>query len=114
MPFDAGFETVSVVAAVGKGVKGGCLSQLVYSEQCHVCGHLTVGSKQGHGSFICPFMFSPPGFTVGDSVASLTYDGFAEWAVTPAKVALRVPRATPDIIPLLTSGLTASIGEGDV
>jgi len=28
MPFDAGFETVSVVAAVGKGVKGGCLRHL--------------------------------------------------------------------------------------
>lgn len=51
------------------------------------------------------------GFSVGDAVATLTYDGFAEWALTPAKVALRVPRATLDMIPLLTSGLTASIGE---
>ena len=50
------------------------------------------------------------GFSVGDAVATLTYDGFAEWAVTPAKVALWVPRATQDIVPLLTSGLTASIG----
>lgn len=71
LPFDAGFESVSVVAAVGPGVRG---------------------------------------FSVGDSVATLTYDGFAEWAVTPAKVALKVPRASMDIVPLLTSGLTASIG----
>ncbi len=51
------------------------------------------------------------GVSVGDAVATLTYDGFAEWALTPAKLALQVPRATADMVPLLTSGLTASIGE---
>ena len=49
------------------------------------------------------------GFQVGDAVATLTYNGFAEFALTPAKVSLKVPRAALDMVPLLTSGLTASI-----
>ncbi|GAX83190.1 hypothetical protein CEUSTIGMA_g10616.t1 [Chlamydomonas eustigma] len=70
LPYDSGFESVAVVAAVATGVQG---------------------------------------FAVGDAVVTMTYDGFAEWALTPAKVALKVPRASADMVPLLTSGLTASI-----
>uniref|UniRef100_A0A7R9V375 Enoyl reductase (ER) domain-containing protein n=1 Tax=Chlamydomonas euryale TaxID=1486919 RepID=A0A7R9V375_9CHLO len=70
LPFDAGFESVSVVAAVGAGTAG---------------------------------------FAVGDCAATLTYDGFAEWSVLPAKRAIKVPRASADVVALLTSGLTASI-----
>ncbi|KAG1673072.1 hypothetical protein FOA52_013141 [Chlamydomonas sp. UWO 241] len=70
LPFDAGFESVSIVAAVGPGVSG---------------------------------------FVPGDAVASLTYDGFGEWAALPAKLALKVPRASADVVAMLTSGLTASI-----
>ncbi len=67
-----------------------------------------------YASSLLPHLLSPLtpltlGFRVGDAVATMTYDGFGEFALTPAKVALRVPRASSDIVALLTSGLTASI-----
>eukprot|EP00887_Chlorella_sp_A99_P002267 scaffold10.g2267.t1 len=46
---------------------------------------------------------------VGQAVATMTYGGFAEWSVVPAKHLLPVPAPTPAVLPLLTSGLTASI-----
>ena len=54
----------------------------------------------------------PPraGLAVGQPVASMNYMGFAEYAVLGAKHALPLPRATPQMVALLTSGLTASIG----
>ncbi|KAF5830042.1 hypothetical protein DUNSADRAFT_15083 [Dunaliella salina] len=70
LPFDAGFESVSIVVAVGSGVRG---------------------------------------FSVGDPVATLSYDGFAEFGIAAANQALKVPRACPEVVALLTSGLTASI-----
>eukprot|EP00967_Tisochrysis_lutea_P036274 scaffold43638_cov22-Tisochrysis_lutea.AAC.5 len=51
LPFDSGFESVSIVAAVGPGVQG---------------------------------------FAVGDPVATLSYDGFAEFGVAAANQALKV------------------------
>jgi prostaglandin reductase 3 len=46
---------------------------------------------------------------VGDPVATLTFGGFAEYAVQPVHHVLRVPEATAAAVALLTSGLTASI-----
>ncbi|GAB4818806.1 hypothetical protein N2152v2_005852 [Parachlorella kessleri] len=71
LPFDAGFEAVGMVAAVGGDV---------------------------------------PGLAVGQPVAAMTYQGFAEYAAMDAKHALPLPRAAPEMVALLTSGLTASIG----
>jgi NADPH:quinone reductase-like Zn-dependent oxidoreductase len=70
LPFDAGFESVGVVAAVGEGVSG-----------------LAPGS--------CVATMSP---------------GFSEYGITAAKHVMPVPTATPEMVALLTSGLTASIG----
>ena len=51
------------------------------------------------------------GLKVGDAVAEMTYGAFSEWGLVQAKVALPVPTCAPEIVALLTSGLTASIGE---
>lgn len=50
------------------------------------------------------------GLRVGDAVAEMAYGAFSEWGVVPAKHALPVPVLAPEVIALLTSGLTASIG----
>ncbi|KAG2501548.1 hypothetical protein HYH03_000055 [Edaphochlamys debaryana] len=70
LPFDAGFESVNVVMAVGEGVKG---------------------------------------FVPGDAMAALSYGSFSEYGIEPARTALPVPCVAPEIVALLTSGLTASI-----
>lgn len=46
---------------------------------------------------------------VGQPVATMTYGGFAEWAVVSAKHVFPLPQASPDMVALMTSGLTASI-----
>ncbi|KAL4452074.1 hypothetical protein ABPG75_007736 [Micractinium tetrahymenae] len=46
---------------------------------------------------------------VGQPVATMTYGGFAEWAVVSAKHVFPLPQATPEMVALMTSGLTASI-----
>jgi hypothetical protein len=48
---------------------------------------------------------------VGQAVASLQYGQFAEWGVEAAKRLLPVPAASREVVALLVSGLTASIGE---
>lgn len=50
------------------------------------------------------------GLKVGDPVAEMAYGAFSEWGVVQAKHALPVPVVAPQIVALLTSGLTASIG----
>ncbi|KXZ55591.1 hypothetical protein GPECTOR_2g1141 [Gonium pectorale] len=70
LPFDAGFESVNVVVAVGEGVQG---------------------------------------FAPGDCMAALSYGSFSEYGIEPARTALPVPRVAPEVVALLTSGLTASI-----
>ena len=40
----------------------------------------------------------------------MAYGAFSEWGVVQAKHALPVPVIAPQIVALLTSGLTASIG----
>ncbi|PSC71056.1 zinc-binding alcohol dehydrogenase domain-containing 2 [Micractinium conductrix] len=49
------------------------------------------------------------GLAVGQPVATMTYGGFADWAVVLAKQAFPLPRASPEMVALMTSGLTASI-----
>ena len=49
---------------------------------------------------------------MGDAVAQMAYGAFSEWGVVPARHALPVPEPAPEVVALLTSGLTASIGVG--
>eukprot|EP00850_Spirogloea_muscicola_P020134 SM000208S06304 [mRNA] locus=s208:29820:35880:+ [translate_table: standard] len=72
LPFDAGFEAVGIIVAVGEGVKG-------------------------------------PGLTVNSPVATLSYGAFAEHSQVDAKFVIPVAEATPEMVAMLTSGLTASI-----
>jgi hypothetical protein len=51
------------------------------------------------------------GYAAGDVVAAMTYDAFSEVGLLPAAQALSVPSVDPRVVALLTSGLTASIGE---
>ena len=50
------------------------------------------------------------GLKVGDPIAELAYGAFSEWGVVRTKHALPVPVLAPEVVALLTSGLTASIG----
>ena len=50
---------------------------------------------------------------MGDSVAQVSYGTYCEWGLVPVKEALPVPACAPEIVALLTSGMTASIGELD-
>ncbi|ONM55489.1 ARP protein (REF) [Zea mays] len=70
LPFDAGFEGVGIVAAVGDSVS-----------------HIKVGTP----------------------VALMTFGSYAEFTEVPAKHLLPVPRPDPEVVAMLTSGLTASI-----
>lgn len=47
--------------------------------------------------------------SVGEPVAAMLFGSFAEYILVPAKLAIRVPRIAPEIVALMTSGLTASI-----
>ncbi|KAG9450919.1 hypothetical protein H6P81_010884 [Aristolochia fimbriata] len=70
LPFDAGFEAVGLIAAIGDSV-----------------GDLKVGMP----------------------VATMSFGGYAEFMLVPAKHILLVPRPDPEVLAMLTSGLTASI-----
>ncbi|KAG0624469.1 hypothetical protein M758_3G250400 [Ceratodon purpureus] len=46
----------------------------------------------------------------GSPAATVTFGGFSEYREVPAKHVFSVPAATPEVVAMLTSGLTASIG----
>lgn len=69
LPFDAGFEGVGLVAAVGDSVD----------------------------------------LKVGTPVALMTFGSYAEFTMVPVKHLITVPRPDPEVVAMLTSGLTASI-----
>ncbi|XP_068637694.1 uncharacterized protein [Aristolochia californica] len=70
LPFDAGFEAVGLIAAIGDSVEG---------------------------------------LKVGMAIATMSFGGYAEFMLVPAKHILLVPRPDPEVLAMLTSGLTASI-----
>ncbi|XP_027348671.1 prostaglandin reductase-3 isoform X1 [Abrus precatorius] len=70
LPFDAGFEAVGIIAAVGDSVTD---------------------------------------LKIGMPCAVMTFGGYAEFTMIPSKHALPVPRPDPEVVAMLTSGLTASI-----
>lgn len=70
LPFDAGFEAVGIVAALGDFVND---------------------------------------LEVGTSAAVMTFGSYAEFMIVPSKHILPVARPDPEVVAMLTSGLTASI-----
>ncbi|KAG5388029.1 hypothetical protein IGI04_029570 [Brassica rapa subsp. trilocularis] len=68
LPFDAGFEGVGLIAAVGESVKN---------------------------------------LEVGTPAAVMTFGAYAEYMIVSAKHVLPVPRPDPEVVAMLTSGLTA-------
>ncbi|MQL84880.1 hypothetical protein Taro_017391 [Colocasia esculenta] len=70
LPFDAGFEAVGLIAAIGGSVH-----------------HLKVGMP----------------------VAIMSFGSYAEFVMVPSKHIMPVPRPDPEVVAILTSGLTASI-----
>ncbi|MBA0606034.1 hypothetical protein Godav_018552 [Gossypium davidsonii] len=70
LPFDAGFEAVGIIAAIGDSIR-----------------NLKVGTPAALMSFGC----------------------YAEFVKAPSKHILPIPRPDPEIVALLTSGLTASV-----
>ncbi|XP_052192327.1 uncharacterized protein LOC127801350 isoform X2 [Diospyros lotus] len=70
IPFDAGFEAVGIIAAVGNSVKN---------------------------------------LKVGTPAALMTFGSYAEFTMVPSKHILPVARPDPEVVAMLTSGLTASI-----
>lgn len=70
LPFDAGFESVGIIAAVGESVTN---------------------------------------LEVGTPAAIMTFGSYAEFLMVPAKHILPVERPDPEVVAMLTSGLTASI-----
>ncbi|KAK9805373.1 hypothetical protein WJX73_007858 [Symbiochloris irregularis] len=49
------------------------------------------------------------GLHVGQPIAEMSFAAFSDWGVVPAKSAIPVARPAPEVVALLTSGLTASI-----
>ncbi|XP_057417183.1 uncharacterized protein LOC130711530 isoform X2 [Lotus japonicus] len=70
LPFDAGFESVGIIAAVGDSVTD---------------------------------------LKIGMPCALMNFGSYAEFVMVPSKHALPVPRPDPEVVAMLTSGLTASI-----
>ncbi|KAL0649313.1 hypothetical protein Bca4012_092004 [Brassica carinata] len=68
LPFDAGFEGVGLIAAVGESVKN---------------------------------------LEVGTPAAVMTFGAYAEYMIVSSKHVLPVPRPDPEVVAMLTSGLTA-------
>ncbi|XP_021896688.1 prostaglandin reductase-3 [Carica papaya] len=71
LPFDAGFEGVGIIAALGESV---------------------------------------PDLKVGSPAAVMTFGSYAEFIVVSSKHILPIARPDPEVVAMLTSGLTASIG----
>ncbi|XP_059449614.1 uncharacterized protein LOC132180722 [Corylus avellana] len=70
LPFDAGFEAVGIIAAVGDSVTD---------------------------------------LKIGTPAAVMTFGSYAEFMMVPSKHILPVARPDPEVVAMLTSGLTASI-----
>lgn len=71
LPFDAGFESVGIIAAMSDSVEN---------------------------------------LYIGAPVAAMSYGAYAEFTEILAKHVIPVPRPDPEVVAMLTSGLTASIG----
>lgn len=68
------------------------------------CGFEAVGLIAGVGDGVLDANLKP-----GSAVATVAYGGFSEYKEMPVKHVFSVPVATPEVVAMLTSGLTASI-----
>ncbi|CAI5494802.1 unnamed protein product [Closterium sp. Naga37s-1] len=82
LPFDAGFEAVGEIVALP--------------------GSSTASSREGRGGLA-------GGLAVGQAAAALAYGAFAEYMLVDSRWVIPVPDCSPQMVALLTSGLTASI-----
>lgn len=92
-----GINASDVNFTSGKYQTGGGPSQPPFDAGFEACGVVAAAAAD------------VAGLTVGQPVATMQYGGFSEYTVLPAKVCIAVPRASPAVVALLTSGLTASI-----
>ena len=84
-PFDAGFESIGIVEAVGPAVAAA-------AAEAGASGTAAGGSIR-----------------VGQAVAATSYGAFSEYQIFRARTLLPLPNVDPQYLPLLVSGLTASI-----
>ncbi|CAI7827454.1 unnamed protein product [Closterium sp. NIES-54] len=98
LPFDAGFEAVGEIVALPGSTTTGSTST-ASAQHKESLGSLARGSK---GSLA-------GGLAVGQAAAALAYGAFAEYMLVDARWVIPVPHCSPQVVALLTSGLTASI-----
>lgn len=84
------------IAAFGAGTKGGSLSPAWALNAVFTT------------SIACA------GIQVGQSVAEMVYGAYCDWGITKPGWVLAVQTCAPEIVALLTSGLTASIGKASL
>lgn len=94
----AGVNASDINFTSGKYQTGGGPSSPPFDAGFEACGVVAAAAADVAGRL-----------AVGQPVATMQYGGFAEYTVLPAKVCITVPRASPVVVALLTSGLTASI-----
>ncbi|GBG84169.1 hypothetical protein CBR_g38143 [Chara braunii] len=70
------------------------------------CGFESVGRIVGIGKGVPP----RSGISIGSAVANFRRGGFSEYQLVHAQQVIPVPEASPAMVAMLTSGLTASIG----
>ena len=83
LPFDAGFESVGIIVAKGPSCSNNSNSRKSNSNTSNL--------------------------NLGDAVATMEYGGFSEYGFLSPRSCLPIPLPTPEMLALLTSGLTASI-----
>ncbi|GAB1608275.1 prostaglandin reductase-3-like [Argonauta hians] len=66
------------------------------------CGFEAIGEVVDTGSNVK--------YSAGQAAMYMTYGAFSEYKILPAKKILPVPQLNPEFLPLLVSGLTASLG----
>jgi NADPH:quinone reductase-like Zn-dependent oxidoreductase/short-subunit dehydrogenase involved in D-alanine esterification of teichoic acids len=94
-----GINASDVNFTSGKYQRGGGPSEPPFDAGFEACGIVVAGE----GAAGQKTLF------IGQPVATMQYGGFSEYSIVPSKQCLPMQRATPAVLALLTSGLTASI-----
>jgi len=95
--FYCGINASDVNFTSGKYQRGGGPSKPPFDAGFEACG-IVAAAGTGQNTL-----------SIGQPVATMQYGGFSEYSLVPAKQCLPMRRATPAVLALLTSGLTASI-----
>jgi NADPH-dependent curcumin reductase CurA/NADP-dependent 3-hydroxy acid dehydrogenase YdfG len=99
-----GINASDVNFTSGKYQRGGGPSEPPFDAGFEACG-VVVAAAGGSGGGL----EAMSSLSIGQPVATMQYGGFSEYSIVPAKQCLPMRRATPAVLALLTSGLTASI-----